>query len=1458
MKVKFTYHRAAGSTVDLVATLDSATTIGDLAEHLRHADPERRDRVAGPATLALADHDHLLLDPELLVADSALASGAHVVLAQASARYQAATGAAARLRVTRGPDAGREFPLAAGSTIIGRDPQCDIVLTDRLASRRHARLNVTDVVEVIDLGSVNGVTVGEATVPRAILRPGDVVGIGDSQLVVELLHSASPVAAGSLGFNRSPRVETRHEGRTFEAPEPPEKGKPQRFPLIALLAPLLMGGVLYLVTKNPSSLLFVLLSPLMMVGNAIESRVAVRRDFALAVKEYDAELAALGQALTEETTAEAVVRRDEHPLVASVLRAVTARDALLWSRRPDLPRFAELALGLGALPSRSTVEYSHNARSATALKERARELLEPLTVVADVPVTARLADGAVGVAGPRSASLGLVRSLVLQAVGLHSPAELVLAAVLSTETAADWDWLKWLPHTSSPHSPLPGRQLVSLNADALALLVELENLVDERRASRSAEAPPDLPAVLVLVESGAEVERARLVAVAEQGPAVGVFVVWMAPEVALLPAACTTFAAVDPAGGAGSVGHVHQGARILPVALDEVGAAEAAVAARLLAPLYDAGAVIADESDLPRSVSQFALVGTELGGEPAALIERWQENSSILTGPYAPESLPHKAGNLRAVVGQSPVGQHVLDLRADGPHALVGGTTGAGKSELLQSWILSLAAAHSPQRVNFLLVDYKGGAAFADCVDLPHCIGLVTDLSPHMVRRALTSLRAELRYREEILAEHNAKDLQALEAQGYAGAPPSLVIVVDEFAALATDVPEFVDGMVDVAQRGRSLGLHLILATQRPAGVIKGNLRANTNLRLALRMADEDDSTDILGLPVAASFDPSIPGRAMSKSGPKRLVPFQSAYAGGWTSETAERPAVVVDELSLGTIRAWVLPATEEVVVVRDRDKTDIKRLVRVVREANRGAGLPAPRRAWLPVLSPRQSLAAVHRRALDTELAFAVADDPAHQAQPTVAFFPDVDGNMVVYGTGGSGKSTFLRSIGIAAGLTMKGGPCRVYGLDFGSRGLSMLEELPHVGSIVPGGDHERVTRLLGWLRAEIDERAVRYSAVNAGTITQYRQVAQRPNEPRIVLLVDGIAAFRTAYESSDRVRWIDTLGSIASEGRPVGVHVVLSSETRAGLTTALASVVQRRLVLRMADPEDYGMLGVPNDVIGSQASPGRGLLGDAEVQVAVLGASGDPVEQARQVVGLARSMREAGVPAAPPIRSLPDRVLRTQLPHEGLVLGLGSEDLQPLVIEPRGAFLLSGPAQSGRTTTLAYLACSLAETDPTRELYYFGHRRSPLAELPIWTGTAYGADEIGPAASALAGRLPEGIRAAVFLENGGDYVNGLADAPLAQLVKACIAEEQWFVVEGETSTLSAGGFNGFLPAAKVSRQGLVLQPDQESGSALFKTPFPRLVRHDFPPGRGIHVSGGKTRVVQVALFAPAEAVGG
>ncbi len=413
---------------------------------------------------------------------------------------------------------------------------------------------------------------------------------------------------------------------------------------------------------------------------------------------------------------------------------------------------------------------------------------------------------------------------------------------------------------------------------------------------------------------------------------------------------------VDTTDAGAMVGQVRDGERVHPVACEPVAVGRADALARSLAPVVDVGSPEADDSDLPGRSPTRCWPARRRWIPPSQVVDRWRENNSLIVRDGSPPVRRKKEGNLRALVGHAGSAPFFLDLRRDGPHALVGGTTGAGKSEFLQSWVLGMAAAHSPDRLTFLFVDYKGGAAFADCVKLPHTVGLVTDLSPHLVRRALTSLRAELRHREHLLQRKKAKDLISLEKTGDPDCPPSLVIVVDEFAALVQEVPEFVDGVVDVAQRGRSLGLHLILATQRPAGVIKDNLRANTNLRIALRMADTDDSVDILGDPMAAHFDPSIPGRGAAEDRPGPDAAFQTGYAGGWTTDAPPRPRIDVAELAFGGGATWEVPEVEAVEVA-DPGPTDIARMVATISAAAGQAGVPVPRKPWLPELAPIYNL---------------------------------------------------------------------------------------------------------------------------------------------------------------------------------------------------------------------------------------------------------------------------------------------------------------------------------------------------------------------------------------------------------------------------------------------------------------------------------------------------------------------
>jgi S-DNA-T family DNA segregation ATPase FtsK/SpoIIIE len=1457
MKIKFTLKRHEGDPVDLVATVDSATTVRDLALVLQGADPDNDGEPpkSDEVTLALVNRTHDLLDPRQAVVESSLTSGSTVALTQASARIGPAQGhGAAIATVESGPNRGQRFSLASGTSVIGREPDCEIRLSDPLVSRRHARINVSDVIEIIDMGSANGVIIDDQPVPRSVLRTTDMVLLGDSKLSFRIErshHDGAHPQASTVGFVRPPRLDPAYAGASFEAPEPPQRERSQRFPIVSLLAPLLMGGVLFFLTGSVVSLVFVGLSPIMLLGTAIESRVAGRLSFKQSLELFRSDVADLVTQVQSAAQREIAGRDLETPSVHACVQAATALGPLFWTRRPGERAFGEVRLGIGELPSRNVVELPRSKLAPRALVHELAETFAPFATVRPVPVVGRFHESAIGVAGPHPRAVDLARSLVIQVLTLHSPAELVVCAFLSAGTAKAWEWLKWLPHASSPQSPL-GQHLISTQPGSATLISDLEELLRQRRHGAPEGGGP-IPAVLVVVEVDPLVEHSRLVEIAERGAALNVFVLWLADDLASLPAACRTFVDVGRQGVGGQIGFVHEGTEISPVELDLIQAETVESLARRLSPVVDRGARVEDESDLPRAVSLLNLTGPELATSPGAVIERWRANRSIVAGRLAPEEPDRHVGTLRAVIGQSVGEVLALDLRTDGPHALLGGTTGAGKSELLQTWILAMAAAHSPQRLTFLLVDYKGGSAFSECVGLPHTVGLVTDLSPYLVRRALTSLSAELRYREHVLAQHSAKDLMTLERQGQRDAPPSLVIIVDEFAALATEVPEFVDGVVNVAQRGRSLGLHLILATQRPAGVIKDNLRANTNLRLALRMADESDSSDVLGSPDAAFFDPDLPGRAVSKTGPRRLVPFQAGYVGGWTSDQPPPPDILVEELTLGVSRSWQMP--EDVAPSVDPGDTDIQRLVACIRRASQEAGMEPPRKPWLPELKRVYDLANqgdVPTKRRDTELVFAVRDDPENQRQPTIAFFPDREGNLAVYGTGGSGKSTVLRSLAVAAGFTVRGGPCHVYGLDFGARGLAMLEPLPHVGSIIAGSDHERLTKLIGWLRGLVDERALLYSQARAGTITDYRRLTGRRDEPRVLLLVDGIVAFRQAYEPADRVKWFDMFTSIATDGRPVGVHVLLTTEQRSGMTTALASAVQRRLVLRLASAEDYAMLGVPGDVLDLSTPPGRGLLDGAEIQVAVLGGSLDVVDQSAAITGFAESMKRAGVSSAPPIKSLPESVTFADLVptvHGLPVIGMAADSLGPASFRPTGSFIVSGPPGSGRSTTLESLLQALRVWDPKARLYYMGSRKSPLVEQFEWAEAATTPQQVMELANELLAGLPtrSDVDPPIVLlaENHMDLSGTIAEMPLQGLAKVLISDDHFVVVDGDPSTLI--GSQGLGLAAKTSRAGIILQPEQADGT-LFRTPFPRVDRKEFPPGRGYLVQRGQARVIQVA----------
>lgn len=1456
--------RAPGSAQEsnIQLTADATATVHDVAEALAGA--LGHQDLPGSLSLRVHDqvtgHSHVVPAAATLI-DSGVQSGALLELsAEQTGGHEAQREAAAVVRVVGGPDRGIEVHLPFGPSLVGRAADNDVQLNDPRVSKTHAQILVgPDKVEIIDRNSSNGVLVSGGRVTRATLTPDDDVVLGDTIVRVWATRTRPDWQSTDIAFVRSPRVLGRPAPTKLPLPQPPGPLQRSRFPWLAMVAPLIMGAVMFAFLRNPLSVIFIGLSPVMMIGTWLTTRLDAKTQQKRAIAAFTDSLAAAAERVEQLHTAERGQRLLLYPSVNECVAAVNAQTDLVWSRRPELPEFLQLRLGLGTIRASIVPEL----RVENGLPEHVAlvvDLADSAQELTDAPVVADLRSvGSLGVCGARQTSEGVARAVMVQAASLHSPAELMICCLTSAVRRGAWQWLEWLPHTSSPQSPLT-MHLAADAAASRAITDQLEELVAVRSASSSDQfgrgpirtdeqvPAPVVPSVLIIVDEP-QADRARLTRLAELGPDAGVHFVWLAEDKGDLPAACRTF--LDLSQHSPSAGEVRGGSETRGVACEAVDQQTAAAIGRRFAPLVDAGAPIDDDTDLPRTVSLVNLLGKQESDSPQTVVERWRENGSLIARDGRdPQPAEHPV-ELRAIVGHAGLEPFVIDLRRDGPHALVGGTTGAGKSEFLQAWVLGLAHALSPDRINFLFVDYKGGTAFAKCVELPHCVGLVTDLNPYLVRRVLTSLRAELKRREHLLNEKGKKDLIDLELSGDPDCPPSLLIVVDEFAALAGEIPEFVDGMVDVAQRGRSLGLHLILATQRPAGVIKDNLRANTNLRIALRMADEQDSIDVLGSPMAAFFSSAIPGRGAAKSGPGRMVAFQSAYPGARTTDEPPAPPIEVEELDFGSGKRWAVP--QRTITKQDVPK-DSDRIVETLKQAAETANIPRPRRPWLDELRPIYNLMKLGQRR-DTEIVLGVLDDPHHQSQQVDYFYPDDNGNILYIGSGGSGKTTALRSLAIAASITPRSGPVHVYGLDFAGGGLSFLEPLPNVGSIISGDDDERVQRLLRYLAHVVEERAGRFAAARASTLSEYRRMADRPEEPRILLLLDGFGAFRDQYENLFG-GWYTTFTRLLVDGRAVGVHVAISADRPAAVPTSISAAFSRRVVLRQADEDAYLILGVPKDVLGQLSPAGRALQVDKpmELQLAILGDDVATAAQARMIEEMSRAFAQHHSATPVAIRRLQTLVPAASMPAavRGLpVLGLADLDLQPIGFDPHSMILVTGPSGAGKTMALRWMARSIRRAGASVELWHLSLRRTPLSSDGEWSRSLIGEDRIGAEIETLKARAlrsaDEGGWLGLFVESLPDFLGTSLEYPLTELVQACRKSGHLVVAEGEMAGWSGGW--PLINEVRNQRCGLLLQPEQTDGDTLLRTTLPRCKRTDFPVGRGFWVKGGRGVKVQIPL---------
>lgn len=1505
---------------------DVTTTVGDLARALirsgltGNAELERvaAGRLAPLTLIGRADAaaPRVMLDPAAPLAHSGVQSGWTVEAADEFAgrdELPRLIPVAGTVEVCDGPQRGARFSLIAGENTIGRDPRNRIVLDEPSVSRLHAVLEIGGECRVRDLGSANGLSVDGAAVREAVLQGETEVRLGSVGVRVRLDRppAAPPALSHVHAHTRPPRLEARFPETQRRLPEPPPARTRGRIPLIAMLAPMLLGGAVFAVTGAPMSLLMIAFTPLMMLGSWLDGSVLGRRAFLRGSREFEAALVREREHLRELGSRERETRSAESPTARELAAAIVGRDPLLWARRPELPGFLEVRLGEGALPSRTEVVLPERGRSATGHWESLGTLQAEFAEVDRVPVLDALGGcGSLGIAGDAIWGQGLARSVVMQLAALHSPAELEIACIAGPSHlggASDWGWLTWLPHVSPASGTLGVWPLAGDPVSATEVISALEAVLAARQA-RGVSAPAR-PAIVVVVLEAPGSLAARLIELGERGAELGIHLVWVAGRVADVPAVCRTFIEIDR--GAARVGFVREARAVQLASVEFMEEPVALALARRLAAVTDTALRELDDSDLPREVSLGRLHEEDILGGPGRILARWRHSGSLQC--EWPAGVQRDQIRLAAVVGQGAAGVIELDLRAQGPHALVAGTTGSGKSELLQTWIMALAAEVSPERVTFLLVDYKGGAAFAECTELPHTVGLVTDLDTHLVRRVLRSLRAELHHRERVLARHGAKDLITMERSANPDAPPALVIVIDEFAALVSEVPEFVEGVIDIAQRGRSLGLHLVLATQRPAGTITEKIRANTRLRIALRVADAADSSDVVGVPDAAFLDPTAPGRAVLTTSAAGVTHFQSAYLGGEEARAdSAASSIELRTLAFGRAEPWLLPPEPR--AGRREGRRDIERLRTGIRLAAEAVGLAAPRRPWLDPLPHTIDLAALvgaggsgaeggdanggasdgdgddadadagagtdgaggDARARGGASVDSVASADAGASVDAVVIglrdLPDAQlqvpleidfeqiGNLAILGASGTGKSCALVTLAAALSERAAEHPVQLYAVDAAGGALDALTALPTVGGVASAHDPELMGRVLAHVRDTMAERASRFSAARCSSLAAYRRTPAGAQEPRIVLLIDGLTAFRAAAEAAS-ASCASLLSEIMGAGRAVGVHVVLTADRVAALPAAMGASVQQQIVLRLAAALDYGFLGLPPEA-HANAGPGRALVvpGGDEVQLAVVGGSADSRGQAAALRGLAATLGERDVARAPLVRNAPERVALAGLPLGAgslPALGIDTRTLHPFGVARSGLAVIAGPPGSGMTTAAVSCATAVARWAAAHgervETILLTLERAAAARPVRWDRVERGAEAVAAAARELADRLSAeapgdqaGGCAVIVVERAAEAEGSAALPALVELARAARRARSLVVFEFELG--AAAGVWELLTELKRAGWGIALQPDEGDSGTPFRSEFGRVRREHFPPGRGFLVHRGRATPVQVA----------
>jgi S-DNA-T family DNA segregation ATPase FtsK/SpoIIIE len=991
----------------------------------------------------------------------------------------------------------------------------------------------------------------------------------------------------------------------------------------------------------------------------------------------------------------------------------------MWERRAADADFCQVRIGAGSLPlcARLVAPTMDSVNRLDPVDVGAlQRFLDTHSRVSNVPIVIELRDSAaVSVAGDPEQVLALLRAMICQLAVMHSPTTVLIAAAVTDRNRPNWEWLKWLPHNRHPYTfddIGPSRMVyASLEATREAI----DDVMD--RSNR-----PTAPNVVVVVDGEGEEPE------------------WAANGVTLLTVERRDDEPVVVRASGEDVAAVP----------DQLSYAAALLCAQRLAG-YRAGRM-----DLaPNEMTWQDLVGID---DVAA---------------YSPAAQPG-IRSLRVPVGTAVIGTPVeLDINEAaaggmGPHGLCIGATGSGKSEFLRTLALGMIVGHSSEELNLVLVDFKGGATFSGLEPAPHVAAVITNLSDKaaLVARMRDALMGEMNRRQEVLrAAGNLDGIAAYQRQRRMdtrlGPLPTLFIIVDEFSELLSQHPDFADVFVAIGRLGRSLGVHLLLASQRlDEGRLRG-LESHLSYRVCLKTLSVNESRVVLGTSGAYEL-PGTPGAAYLRVGTDAPVRFQTAFVSGHPAERStadELPLLPQRDTRPAAVRLFTSESTGPVGCGHSGQTDPGTRPTVLQAIVGRVSGLgPRAHEVWLPTLGSAPALNTVLRDAGPVPALTApigVVDRPFEQRRtPLIVDLSRAAGNVALVGAPQSGKSTALRTLITALAVSHDPWMVQFYCLDFGGGALASLRHWPHVGSVAGRADPERLRRTLARLAAVIRSRETLFREHGIESIEHYRQLRAK-RDPLcdrfgdIFLIVDGWLSLQRELDTAEA-----SVTALAAEGLSYGVHVAVSASRWAEIRPALRDQIGTKIELRLGDPADSELNRRRAQQV-PEGEPGRGLTHEGLHMVVALprldghDSNAGLADAGSQVGEMLRQRHPRWT--APPIAVLPPRIDHDRvigqvgtLDAGPVIIGIEESELEPLAIDftHQLHLLVLGESECGKTATLRVLCRELLRTTTAVQLFIVDPRSSLLGIVEHEAGQLGGYVTSANAVGELVSRLTEMLR--------------------------------------------------------------------------------------------------------------------